>query len=130
MYQVIVSLENFNKSDKAHLLLADCLLKEELTKLSSNLSDWEQCKKDKLYLYLIRSNNDQWRISLFPIQLSVNHTQYKYRAISELTVEELLSLVNNEALRHKLLRSMLPENNHSTVVHFFDLKQEQLKDNN
>lgn len=130
MYSINVTLENFNKTDAAHVLLADHLLKEELTKLSTNLNDWEQCKKDKLYLYLIRSNNDQWRISLFPIQLSVNPTQYKYRAISELTVEELLSLVNNEALRHKLLKSMLPENNHSTVVHFFDLKQELLKDSN
>jgi hypothetical protein len=130
MYDISINLDDLNNQSKEHLLLVDFLLKEALAKLSTNETYWQKCKNDKLFLYLIRSNDDTWRISLFPIELSANPTAYQYRAVTELSVGDLLLLTSSQQMRHKLLKKLLPKDNHSTVVNYFDFKKEYSKDFN
>lgn len=99
MYNIIVNIQELDSNNQLHLTLCDFLLKEAITNTSFSLTD-------DVFVYLIQDNNNNWIISLLDFELPSKLCYYKTRVVVK--VDNLLEVINDDAKKQQLLKSLIP----------------------
>lgn len=129
MYQIQVSHFDLDSENSTHLLLLDFMLKEALANLNCVELYLYEHSIDRLYLYLIQNPHSEWLLEFYPRALDAHITRwFKYCSATELTVENLKSLIKSKDKRHQLLNLLLL--GATPVLTFSDVERKYLSDFN
>lgn len=107
-YQVIVKGINLNSDDLAHVYLVDCLLSRELTDKLYEDDDVALSNADTYYIYLVKSNEEVWRLTLTECEVPDKPHCYKYKSVKKITLSDIKYLVSHELERHRVIKELLP----------------------
>ena len=98
-----------------------------LTKAITNyLTNNDIDNNSTVFVYLIRSTIDKWSLGILDFELASNPSVYKYRAVVEVTANDLVELQNNEDRRNDLLKTLTP----NELTRYTNLQREANKDLN